>query len=447
MTRQQRQEAHARHLGALLQKAADGMADQPQGSEETLLARAAAERRPNARDAETFWRSGAARVMLAAAALVLSTAGIVAWRVLAPRPVTYVVDGQDLAGGGYVTAPHDERTVVDFSDGSEVTLSPDARMRVRDTHPTGAVLVLERGSAQLYVKHRSETQWQLLAGPYAVDVVGTRFSTEWDPSREALRVEVESGVVRVTGGVVTDAVMVRSGQQLTASTRDGAWTMGRKPVEPGVDRAEAEAGDATAPGTDGTRRPPPSPRAEAKTLDWAQAIARGEFEEVVASAKAFGIQRCIDSCSPADLRRLADAARYTSRFVLAREALLALRRRDPGQRAVAAFLLATVSEPQGMTKSALTYYDTYLEEAPQGKYAQEARLARMRLLDAQGNRGAARTAATDYLARYPHGAGTKLARQILSGPREGAAAARGSASAGEMTGPGKASGSPAAGSR
>ncbi len=359
---------------------------------------------------------------------------------MSPRAITYAVNGENRVGGEYVTAPDDEHTVVDFSDGTEVTLAPDTRLRVRDTYPSGAVLILERGSVTMNVIHRRETRWQLWAGPYAVDVVGTRLSTDWDPARERLQVEVETGAVRVSGGAVTDPVLVRSGQRLTASTRDGAWTVGQ-PAASGPPRPPADKTSTS--GAVGTEPAPPPTRAATRKLDWAQAIARGEFEDVVTSAQTFGVQRCIDTCSPADLRRLADAARYTNRFTLARDALLALRRRDPSQRAVAAFLLATVCEPQGRTQSALSYYDTYLREAPEGSYAQEARLARLRILDGQGSTTAARRAASEYLARYPNGAGTKLARQVLRAPR-----ATNSAAVEEISRPpGTASGSPGAGSR
>ena len=449
MTRHQQQEARAHYLGALLREAADKMAELPPlRGEGMLLARVAAERRGFARNRKVSQSSNSFRVVLAAAALALTIAGLL-WRDVMPgRPITYEVDGGDVVAGGYITAPPYEQVIVDFSDGSEVTLSPDARVRVQSTHPNGAVLVLERGSTQIYVKHQPETRWQLWAGPYEVDVVGTRFSTDWDPSREELQVDVETGAVRATGGAMEDPVLVHTGQRLTASTREGAWTVGQNPKTAVDQQGEPSDGAAGAQGSDTSGPSRANPGTKARTLDWAQAIARGDFDEVVASARATGIQRCLDACSPADLRRLADAARYTNRYALAKETLSALRRRDPKQRAVAAYLLGTVSEPQGRLEVALTYHNIYLHEAPQGKYAQEARLARMRILDAQGNTGAARNAARDYLVRYPKGAGTKLARQILNQSPGASVEPGGFASTrGGTTHPAKRSGGPSGGSR
>jgi hypothetical protein len=76
----------------------------------------------------------------------------------------------------------------------------------------------------------------------------------------------------------------------------------------------------------------------------------------------------------------------------------------------AAFLLGRMSE--GSPASAITWYDTYLGEAPAGTFAAEALGRKMALLDRSGRRSAARTIAKQYLARYPKGAYAELANQL-----------------------------------
>src|SRR6185295_18592610 len=81
---------------------------------------------------------------------------------------------------------------------------------------------------------------------------------------------------------------------------------------------------------------------------WQELLTRGDFESIVTSATARGVDGCVASCSAGDLRSLADAARYTNRSELADKCLLALRKRFPGgtQSAAAAFLLGRTHEAQ-----------------------------------------------------------------------------------------------------
>jgi hypothetical protein len=160
------------------------------------------------------------------------------------------------------------------------------------------------------------------------------------------------------------------------------------------------------------------PALAGSTESWSTLVARGQFETVVAKASERGAAECESSCSAADLRALADAARYTGRGAMAESALLSLRRRFGGTREgrSASFLLGRLDEARGSMAEAGRWYDTYLRELPGGDLAAEALAGKMRAVFAGAGRAAAEPLATEYLARYPNGVHAQTARGILAGP-------------------------------
>jgi hypothetical protein len=154
--------------------------------------------------------------------------------------------------------------------------------------------------------------------------------------------------------------------------------------------------------------------AASRAEGWESRIARGEFAEIVKEAEARGTAACLGNCSAGDLRALSDAARYTGNGELSEQSLLALRKRfGSGQGRDAAFLLGRLYEPRGA--SALTWYDTYLREAPTGAFAAEALAGKMRVVRRLSGRQAAAPIAREYLQRFPKGVSVSTAREILAG--------------------------------
>jgi TolA-binding protein len=142
-------------------------------------------------------------------------------------------------------------------------------------------------------------------------------------------------------------------------------------------------------------------------------MARGEFARVVSEAEARGVASCLEQCSTADVRILADAARYTRRFELAEQALRALRRRSPAEAPSAAYLLGALNESQGRSMAALRWYEHCVSEAPAGRVVSEAQAGRLRMLVATNQLDAAKSAARQYLKEHPRGVGEPTARKIL----------------------------------
>lgn len=169
--------------------------------------------------------------------------------------------------------------------------------------------------------------------------------------------------------------------------------------------------------------PPPLPAlppASSKVAmpNWAERVAAGDFETVLASARADGIQKCLAERPLEDLFALADAARYAGSRKLAMQALLKVRGRFPhaAEARTAAFLLGRLSEQQEAHATAVEWFDRYLQEAPKGPYASLAFGHKMLLVGRVGDRVDGEELARDYLARYPNGPYAGAARDLLKNP-------------------------------
>jgi tetratricopeptide (TPR) repeat protein len=179
--------------------------------------------------------------------------------------------------------------------------------------------------------------------------------------------------------------------------------------------AEAAAsGDTGSDDLDRAASPATNGRTSGAASDWSALVERADFDGIVREANLLGIDHCLSVCSPRDLRILADAARYSGRTALAQRSLLALRERAPAEAATAAFLLARLYEQQGRPEAALTWYESYLKEAPGSAYAAEALAGKMRILLLTGVGAEARSTAADYLKRFPNGVAAATARKILA---------------------------------
>ncbi|MES1208761.1 MAG: hypothetical protein ABUS79_22725, partial [Pseudomonadota bacterium] len=150
--------------------------------------------------------------------------------------------------------------------------------------------------------------------------------------------------------------------------------------------------------------------------DWATRLANGDAAGIVGEARRRGVGWVLESSSSADLAILADAARFQRDGELARQALLAQRRRFAGspRAAEASFLLGRLEDETDSGRArALDWYDRYLKEAPHGTYVSEALGRQMLVLEETGQHGAAAVIAGDYLRRFSGGTYAHAARAIL----------------------------------
>jgi hypothetical protein len=287
---------------------------------------------------------------------------------------------------------------LDFSDGTNVTVERDSRARVAETTARGARFRLDSGKMSFdVVPHAERGDWLVEAGPFQVRVTGTVFTVEWNAAARSLDVTVTRGHVIVEG----------AGQRRELGPGDSFHHR-----DPNVVVAKPEP----APEAPLAPRPVtptrPAPQVE-KQPSWAELVAAGSFAAVLDAANHRGVQPCLDACSRDDLRALADAARLGGQASLAERVLLAQRARFAGSSdaAAAAFLLGRSAEARHDGR-AVSWYDTYLAEAPQGRLAGDA-LGRKLLLLAKTDPKRAAVVAEQYLARFGSGPYAAHAKSLL----------------------------------
>jgi hypothetical protein len=367
-------------------------------------------------------------------ALVLGCAGAgAAALVLAavrPRAMTFDVAGTRGRDGQWITTAADNPIGVSFSDGTMLALSPHAMMRVSDCSATGAHVVLERGRLVAAVVHRdAATRWRVDAGPFEVQVVGTRFDVRWDPARRRFDLMLQDGEVRVTGPQIRGTRLVGAGEQLEVD-------LGRasEPSSPAATRAALVAptapppSDAAPPGG-GARRYPsgadhPGARPVARPRPtppsaWRGLAIAGRFDEAWASLAGGGLDEILADAGASDLSLVADVARFSGHTDQAAVALSTLRARFPLalQAADAPFLLGRLAADQRHDPAdAAAWLTRYLREQPSGAFAEEAAGRLIECQRARGDDAAARDAARRYLADHPAGAYAPLARRVLDSP-------------------------------
>lgn len=367
--------------------------------------------------------------------LALAAIALVLWVVVRTwSPIDRISFGVGEPRGGrldthYEPAPGQQR-ILAFSDGSSVTLRAGSVARVTKLASTGAVVRLENGRADVEIEPHEHASWRFVAGPYAVQVVGTSFEIAWTPKTETLEIQMRSGKVVVHGPGVRRNTELSGTEKLVATApRPSNSELGTSTLAAGAagdDTAEPGGGPETAAPTErsdgeralgGTERTPPlTTRSDmpTRTDAWTNLALRGEYAQAIHAAEAEGLAGLLGSEDSSRLALLADAARYARRTDLARQVLLVIRERFPGSTAAAsgAYMLGRMADDGGSPAQALPWYDAYLAEAPAGALAAEANGRRMVTLQRLGELTAARQAAESYLERYPAGAHARHAEEL-----------------------------------
>ena len=386
---------------------------------------------PRRRLSPRTWLVGAGAA--AALCLLVRFAGS-SW--LGPGPLTYALTQGELQAGGYFRAGTKSQPTLRFSDGTSLDLMAGARGRIASVDARGARVVLDEGESHVVVVPRKGAHWLFDAGPFLVHVQGTEFALAWRGDEGRLDVRLHQGAVSVTGPVSDQAIVLRPGQWLTvrlathevfvrdfdrAAPPPLPRTVTPPPVPATLGPAVAPTAPEPVPAGDKARRPahvPPSTSAAAEP-PWTPARAEGDWERILELATRRGLERTLAERGGDDLALLSDAAHYLHRDDIARQALLALRRRFPGSTRAkdAAFLLGRILEAKaGGGAEALTWYERHLEEAPAGAYASEALGRKLTVLARLRGDEAARPVAEAYLRRYPGGTYARAARAYASKP-------------------------------
>jgi len=363
--------------------------------------------------------------IFAAAAIVAVLVGGMGVLIGRPKPIEYTVEAGTIDEGGYVRATGAAGPTIHFSEGSQVGFLPSSRGRINSTSRDGAQLTVEDGGAEVSIVHRPRAEWLVDVGPFAIAVIGTSFKVQWSSAEEVLEVRMHAGIVGVRGPLAAGGITVKAGQRLLVRVRSGE-------VRLDPDRGEAAGGvqddetddlgrgpsnddgvitNATRPQAD--RRATGSRPLEAR--NWTKLLTSGEFRSILSQAEQMSIESALTTTSKQDLAALADAARYLRRTDIAERALTAERQRFKGslQAKEAAFFLGRLAEDASRLRDAVSWYDTYLSEAPNGSYASEGLGRKMVAIQKMGVTETARQVARQYLDRFPRGAYAVAATQLL----------------------------------
>lgn len=394
-----------------------------------------------------------------------------------PEPLAYRVDdgAESTALDSSIAASSDRATSIAFTDGSSVRLAPSASARVHQLSLDGAIIALDRGEATVSVRHRKGTHWSVAAGPFFVRVTGTRFRVGWQPEDEVFDLAVLDGEVRVTSPDAPEQIL-RDGdvfhRMLTPEVvpepepaqvedpivepaavsprRSGQAPSRRAPQPPEPERSESQPSPGRAPSSSrGTYRPPsplklnlpqkepnqpetkvpkleegpepelgepepPEPTPEPTPPEWKTMLDEGKYEALLTELGPSQVEKALWQAGPSQLVDLGAAARQL-RDPRAGYIYSVARSRFPGTEAAAdaAFILGRMQFHSGAYNNAATWFETYVRERPDGRFAREAAGRLIESYDRGADERRARDAAERYLRRYPNGPHAGLALTVL----------------------------------
>jgi len=193
-----------------------------------------------------------------ASLVVLCTAGYLVVR----RPLGYrVVDCTLAADGVFATTSMREGTIA-FDDGSRISVEQDARFRLGMLpFGHGSDIRLEEGDAHLAVVHRPGARWSVQAGPFHIDVTGTRFDVRWARQLGRFQVTMLEGEVLVAGGAIPPATHLRAGQTLRADLRASSFAIANAQSPPTAATRAGATDSAKASSAEPAKQAPVAPRA------------------------------------------------------------------------------------------------------------------------------------------------------------------------------------------
>jgi hypothetical protein len=386
------------------------------------------------------------KLTLAFAATVLVAVGtFVLLQVLVPKPITFWIGDQTKGGeeGAWLQADTGALPIR-FEDGTRVELQQGAAGRVFAADREDVRVVLSKGRVEAKIEKETQSRWTVEAGPYHVVALGTVFEVSWKNDPLLLEVFVQSGRVEVKGpGIQAIGVRLQERDRLRLSKAGAHFSLSvenvpdKPPAPPPPEEQNARDEAIKAVKVQSVTRPPrkkpkkKSAVSEAKvaTLDrhrpetWQDLCDLGRYSDAVLAAEKQGFARLLKTLDDAQLWRLADAARYTGRGKLAREALLSIRRRyrSSWRARVAAFLLGRIAiEMLNDPREASGWFNIYLREDPDGPLAEEALGRRIGTCRQAGMRAESCRVAAKYLDRFPEGSFAEYARSVLryQGPKK-----------------------------
>lgn len=376
---------------------------------------------PPMQTARLVWASAALAVLLSIAGWQLSSR-------VRPAPLVLYAAGQLHAPDEFLSAPDNGSLALRFSDGTQMQLGAKSRARVLELTDRGAHLVLESGSAQISVVPGRGGRWKVTAGPYVVEVTGTRFDLAWDAREQALLLALIEGKVVVSGCALGEARTLLAGETLRASCRARDFEIRRGTPRVAPASASTAAAPASAPkqpiehsahprtagpGREEAKRTPP--REPTVTPSWQSLARAGRFREALDAIHAAGVHEQPEALAAEELILLGDVGRLGGDLALALRAYASARAQAPKSQtaASAAFAIGTIQfDRKRDYAAAARSFALALEEQAEGPLAREALGRQVEALSRTSDHAHTAARARLYLERYPDGPHAPLARTL-----------------------------------
>jgi TolA-binding protein len=344
-----------------------------------------------------------------------AVAAAVTFLVWPEAPLGVQVRGEPGTPVEFVDARGAER-VMDFSDGSEVRVREDSRLRLLGVGPNGAQVALERGSAHVSVVHKQKTKWVFSAGPYRVHVIGTQFELRWNPDTSGLEVEMDEGIVEVEGpGLQRQRVTTKQKLEAFAEPASASLYLDF----PSSEQADGDGKNVTrrvkrtAPATD---KAAVVEKPRATGASWRQLADQGDEQGAMNAAEQAGFTWLANSMPRGDVLVLGDVALEAKQPARATEAWLAVRARFSGSAGAseAAIRLGKLADMQHDVDGAVKWFRQAAREAPNAATTPVALGEWFDVLARAGRKDEAKQVASEYLKRFKNGPSAAAARQVLA---------------------------------
>lgn len=311
----------------------------------------------------------------------------------------------------------DLERVMDFSDGSEVRVRAESRMRLLGVGPNGAQVALERGSAHVSVVHRQKTKWVFSAGPYRVHVIGTQFELKWNPDTGGLEVEMDEGIVEVDGpGLARQRVTTKQKLEAFAEPASASLYLEAPAAEDTEEPSRPTARRVVRKSKKDSEVAEKSEKPTASGASWRQLADQGDSLGAMRAAEQAGFTWLANSMPRGDVLVLGDVARKAKQPARATEAWLAVRARFSGTvgASEAALRLGRLAEEQRDVNGAIRWYEQAAREAPNAPTTPQALGDWLDVLVRAGRTDEAKKVATEYLRRFKNGPAAAAARAALN---------------------------------